>query len=106
MRTISMLLVLAVLSAGCSSGENPASVCSDHKAEITANEVVVIAQGTDDLGDESFWIVCSVGAQLLESKYERYRAAGLGEADFARMPDNQLTGDITRLYLDMKPLIQ
>jgi len=106
MKAIPILLVLAILSAGCSNGENPASVGDEQKAEITADEVVVIAQGTDDLGDESLWIVCSIGAELLESKYERYRAAGLGEADFARMPDNQLTRDVKRLYLDMKPLIQ
>ncbi len=105
MKVISMLLVLAVLSAGC-GGERPMAAGDNQRAEITADEVITIAQGTDDLGDESLWIVCSIGAQLLESKYKRYRDAGLGEADFARMPDNQLTRDVNRLYLDMKPLIQ
>ena len=105
MKTISMIMILAVLSAGC-SGERPTAANDNQRAEITAEEVVSIVQGTDDLGDESFWIVCAIGAQVLESKYQRYRAAGLVEANFARMPDNQLTGDITRLYLDMKPLIQ
>ena len=105
MKTLSLLLLIAILAAGC-SGEDPASVVFDRKSEITADEVIAIAQDTDNLCDESLWIVCSLGAQLLESKYRRYRAAGLGEADFARMPDNRLTENIERLYADMTPLLR
>ena len=105
MKTILMMILVVVLSAGC-SGEHPTTVDDNQRAKVTSDEVVMIAQGTDDLGDESLWIVSSIGAQVLESKYERYKAAGLSETDFARMPDNRLTRDINRLYLDMKPLLQ
>lgn len=71
---------------------------------ISSREVLSIADETHDLGDESLWIVCSIGARLLESKLDSYRAAGLTEADFRRLPDNELTANLKRLYFDMKPL--
>ena len=105
MRTITWIALLMVVAAGC-SGQNPASVRDESRVEIMPKEVVGIAQETGDLGDESLWIVCSVGAQLLQSKYERYTAAGLGAADFARMPDNQLTRNLERLYLDVRAALE
>lgn len=105
MKKILIMLTVAVLSAGC-SGENLTSVGDSRNTEIRGDEILAIAEITDDLSDESFWIACSIGAQLLESKYERFTEAGLDESDFDRMPDNQLTSDIERLYLDMKPLLQ
>ena len=105
MKKILLMLAVAILLAGC-GGEDPVSVDDARDTEITSDEILAITETTDDLSDESFWIVCSIGAQLLESKYERFTEAGLDESYFDRMPDNQLTSDIERLYLDMKPLLQ
>ena len=105
MRAITWIALLMVVAAGC-SGQNPASVRDESRAEIMPEEVVVIAQETGDLGDESLWIVCSIEAQLLQNKYERYRGARLGEADFSRMPDNQLTRNLERLYLDVRAALE
>lgn len=105
MRYIALTALLIILVAGCSN-EDPVSTGIAVEEDISSRDVIAVAKRTDDLRNESLWIVCSVGAQLLESKYERYRAAGLGETDFARMPDNDLTRGIERLYADIKPLIE
>jgi len=105
MRYIALTALLIILASGC-SGEDPMSTGMHVKKDISSCEVIAVAKRTDDLRDESLWIVCSIGAQLLESKFERYRAAGLEETDFGRMPDNDLTRGIERLYTDMKPLLE
>ena len=102
---IAIIILLAIIMTGCSH-DNPASLDDNPKSGIASEEVIVISLDTTDLGDESLWIVCSVGAQLLQSKYDQYREAGLSEVDFQRMPDNQLTENIIQLYLDMKPYVQ
>ena len=105
MKQILLFLAVTVLLSGCGE-EGPVSVSDGQDREITGDEILAIAGLTDDLSDESYWIACSIGAQLLESKYERFTEAGLDESVLERLPDNQLTNDIKRLYLDMKPLVQ
>jgi len=105
MKQILIMLAVAVLLA-CCGGELPVSVDDACDTGITSDEILAITGTTNDLSDESYWIVCSIGAQILECKYERFTEAGLDETNFDRMPDNQLTSDLERLYLDMKPLVQ
>ena len=104
MRKIIFAAMVILIAAGC-SGESPVATEEDVSLDrITSGEVLSIADGSHDLGEESLWIVSSIGARLLESKLGDYKYAGLTEADFGRMPDNELTSNLRRLYSDMKPL--
>jgi len=101
-----LLVIIMVIIAGCGS-ESPLST-EDTKPdrEITpADVLLVIDEGGVPLED-THWIVCNIGAQLLESKLKQYESSGLDETDFSRMPENELTENIRQLYLDMKPLVE
>ena len=104
MSKIIFVAMVILIVAGC-SGESPVATEEDVSLDrISSGEVLSIADESNDLGEESLWIVCSIGARLLESKLDKYRDAGFSEADFGRMPANELTANLRRLYSDMKPL--
>ena len=104
MSKIIFTAIAILIVAGC-SGESPIATEEDVSLDrISSGEVLSIADESHDLGEESLWIVCSISAELLESKLDQYKDAGLTEADFGRMPDNELTANLRLLYSDMKPL--
>ena len=97
-----IIVTIALLILGGCSGES--TIAPDKEVAldtISGLEVLSITDGSSDLGDESLWIVCSTGARLLENKMGRYRSAGLTWTDLGRMPNNELTADLRRLFRDI-----
>lgn len=104
MKTILCIALITAFLSGCSF-ENPVEVTDNLRAQIEPQQVIAIAKQSESPSDEPLWIVSSIGAQLLKNKYERYNEIGLDESDFDRMPDNELTKNVKRLYEDIKQLL-
>jgi len=99
-------VVVLIILGGCGGESSLSPEDTGPARAITAEDVIlVMGEGGVPIEDTQ-WIVCNIGAQLLESKLERYESAGLNETDFSRMPENELTENIRLLYLDMKPLVE
>lgn len=104
MKILWSLIIITVTLAGCGS-EGMLSVDEKVTGSIETEDVLRIAGQSGQGGTDDAPIVSNIGAQILKGKYDRYSRAGMTESDFGRMPDNELTSNLKRLYLDMKPLM-
>ena len=101
-----LLVFITVIIGGCGS-ECPLSTGNNTvDRKIMPEDVLLVVDEGGVVDEDTHWIVCNIGAQLLESKYERYRQSGMNEADFGRMPENELTENIWQLYLDLKQTVE
>ncbi len=105
MRKVWLILAVAAIIGGC-SGEGIIKTEEKETVPLAPEVVFRIIENNESEETDASWIIKDIGAQLLEAKYKSFVEAGMSEVDFGRMPENELTENIRRLYIYMEPFVE